>query len=694
MSSFGENFQRDENKDVEFDTNAFYPFLESSIILLILYTLYKLYTLLFQPLVKYEDEKIYRNCQCTSCKQRLHNLINTKEKTKKNNLVTYMGFLCLLVLAFSICYSKILKTQGSVKSFNPYDILQINPTATVNEIKKAYKKLALKYHPDKNLNNLQAKAKFMLVSKAYEALTNEEAKKNYELYGNPDGRESMRIGVGIPTFVLDKKNHMKILIVFLITVCGIIPYYFFQWYKKTKLFDETGLLIITRQYFMKATNFNSVMFDIPFLLGSVHEFDWIKDEKISNTENEINNLFEKYREYFPKDEKIDHIISHFNIKNKKAIGICYAYILGDRDDDNYLKLDKKNEYLILLAKLLDAFFDSHNDKTQLLRLLEIQQFQSNEQIFPKVQRQFLHSIITFQQCFYQGIPLQKIKENISYVQLPYINCENKDLITNSDENTKFRHFLQKNDEDKAKFLKKIFNFSENEIKEIINVTHSIPQYEYKFKKYVDGFEDTEILQNDLVTYKFIITRKNIGKLKLGIGHSKFFPGLFNECLYITALIGDNQIVSQDKIIIDKKVTEYEFKIKVSHLGELPVVFSIMPSTYYGLNEVVRTNLDSVEKSEKRESILKDIDKRKEKIPLSYFQEMLKDAGLDIDSDSDEEEEEENQDGKDNKEKDKENKEDKGNEQNKEDKENKENENKNINEQGENKDNKNDEGTKN
>ena len=672
MSSFGENFQRDENKDVEFDTNAFYPFLESSIILFILYTLYKLYSLLFKPAIKYQNEKIYRNCQCKSCKQRLKNLVNQKEKTKKNDLVFYIGFLCLLILAFSICYSKILKTQGSVKTFNPYDILQIKTSATINEIKKAYKKLALKYHPDKNLNNLQAKAKFMLVSKAYEALTNEEAKKNFELYGNPDGREAMRIGVGIPTFVLDKKNHMKILLVFLITVCGIIPYYFFRWYKKTKAFDETGLLNITRQYFMKATNFNSVMNDIPFLLGSAHEFEWIHDEKILNTQNEINTLFEKYREYFPKDEKIDHLISHFTIRNKKAIGICYAYIFGDREDSNYLKLDKVNEYLILLAKLLDAFFDSHNEKTQLLRLLEIQKFQSDEKIFPKVQRQFLHSIITFQQCFYQGIPIQKIKENISYVQLPYINTENKDLITKSDENIKFRQFLKKNDEDKAKFLKKIFNFSDNEIKEIIDVGHSIPQYEYKFKKYVEGFEDTEILQNDLVTYKFTITRKNIGKLSLGIGHSKYFPGLFNECLYVTALIADNQIISQEKIIIDKKITEYEFKIKISHLGELPIIFSIMPSTYYGLNELVRSNLDSVDKSEKRDLMLKNIDKRKEKIPLSYFQEMLKDAGMYVESDSDEEEEEEKQDDKE---------------------KNKEKENNNINQQAENKENKGDEEVK-
>ena len=52
MSSFGENFERDENKDMQFDQNAFYPVLESFIILGIMFCLYKIYSLLFKYKVK------------------------------------------------------------------------------------------------------------------------------------------------------------------------------------------------------------------------------------------------------------------------------------------------------------------------------------------------------------------------------------------------------------------------------------------------------------------------------------------------------------------------------------------------------------------------------------------------------------------------------------------------------------------
>ena len=636
MSSFGENFERDENKDMQFDTYAFYPVLESFIILLILYTSYKIYSLLFKYQVKYEDQTKYRNCQCKACKQRLNNLI--KKKSKKEDIFFYISWLTFLILAFAICYRKIMETQGKIKGFDPYEILEISQSSSIKDIKKAYKKLAIKYHPDKNLNNLQAKAKFMLITKAYESLTNEEAKKNFELYGNPDGPGSMRFSIGLPAFILNKKNHFKILISFITIVCIIIPYYFLQWFKRSQSFDENGLLRLTSEYFMKSTNTQTQMKNIPFILGTSHEFKWIYDADVDKYSNEINELLNKYRSEFPEGEEIPKIIDILNLKNKKAIAIAYAYSYGDREDKNYLKLNKVNEYIILLAKLLDAFFESHNVKNQLFNVFEIEGVDPNNIKFPRVKREFMHSIITFQQCFYQGIPIQKIKQNISYAQLPYIDAENIDLITQSDENIKFRNFLQKDKEDKKRFLKKIFNFNDDQISEIIESSQCIPQYEYKVKSYVEGFEDTDVIPQDIVTFKIIIKRKNVGKLNIGIGHSKYFPGLFNECIYFTVLTGE-RVAHQEKIIIDKKVNEYVFPIKIINAGINSITFSVMPSCTYGLNEVIRENVECISNSEKRKKLMDSINKRKEKLPLSAFQQALKEAGFRINEDSDEDEEE-------------------------------------------------------
>ena len=65
-----------------------------------------------------------------------------------------------------------------------YEVLGVIKSASAEEIKKAYRKLALKYHPDRNKNDKSAEAKFKEASEAYHVLSDDKRKANYDQFGH------------------------------------------------------------------------------------------------------------------------------------------------------------------------------------------------------------------------------------------------------------------------------------------------------------------------------------------------------------------------------------------------------------------------------------------------------------------------------------------------------------------------------
>ncbi len=77
-----------------------------------------------------------------------------------------------------------------------YEVLEVSKEATADEIKKAYKKLAKKYHPDMNPDNKEAEAKFKEANEAYAVLSDEEKRAQYDRYGHAAFDPSMGGGAG------------------------------------------------------------------------------------------------------------------------------------------------------------------------------------------------------------------------------------------------------------------------------------------------------------------------------------------------------------------------------------------------------------------------------------------------------------------------------------------------------------------
>lgn len=83
-------------------------------------------------------------------------------------LLTYIVFVVLAIIT------------SAAKSY--YDILGVSKKASEKEIKKAFRKLAVKYHPDKNKDK-DAQEKFMKIAEAYETLSDPDKRKKYDMFG-------------------------------------------------------------------------------------------------------------------------------------------------------------------------------------------------------------------------------------------------------------------------------------------------------------------------------------------------------------------------------------------------------------------------------------------------------------------------------------------------------------------------------
>ena len=75
-----------------------------------------------------------------------------------------------------------------------YNILEVDKSASERDIKKSYRTLSKKYHPDKNPDNKESEDKFKEVAEAYSILSNKEKRGNYDAFGDPNGQQQNPFG--------------------------------------------------------------------------------------------------------------------------------------------------------------------------------------------------------------------------------------------------------------------------------------------------------------------------------------------------------------------------------------------------------------------------------------------------------------------------------------------------------------------
>ncbi|KAL0338596.1 UNVERIFIED_CONTAM: DnaJ protein ERDJ2 [Sesamum angustifolium] len=178
-------------------------------------------TIIALPLVPYTIVNLYLtfrkktktiNCRCSAC---FHSGKYRKSIFKRiSNFSTYSNLTVVLlwvVVALLALYIKHINTEhtGSLEF-----LIQ----------KKAYRRLSILYHPDKNPDPEAHKYFVDYISKAYQALTDPVSRENFEKYGHPDGRQGLQMGIALPQFLLNIDGASGgILLLGIVGVCIILP---------------------------------------------------------------------------------------------------------------------------------------------------------------------------------------------------------------------------------------------------------------------------------------------------------------------------------------------------------------------------------------------------------------------------------------------------------------------------------------
>lgn len=182
-----------------------------------------------------------------------------------------VGYLVVMVSRF-----------GQVNTFDPFAILGISSDASVGDIKKAYRRLSLIYHPDKNIGNKTAEEIFIKIVKAYETLTDEEAKKNLLEFGNPDGRQPMEVSIGLPSMLL--ANPKVVLVLYLIGMVLCIPIGVAYWYTNSKKFSEKNIMYDSYKAYYDLLQKGQTARHMPEVLAASAEFRQMSSDRMTNSD--------------------------------------------------------------------------------------------------------------------------------------------------------------------------------------------------------------------------------------------------------------------------------------------------------------------------------------------------------------------------------------------------------------------------
>lgn len=481
-------------------------------------------TIMALPLVPYTILQLCRafskktktiHCECSECSHsgKYHKSIfkRISNFSTCSNLTLVLLWVVMIVLIY---YIKNMSRE--IQIFEPFSILGLEPGASDSEIKKAYRRLSIQYHPDKNPDPEAHKYFVEFISKAYQALTDPTSRENFEKYGHPDGRQGFQMGIALPQFLLDIDGASGgILLLWIVGVCILLPLVIAVVYLSRSA-KYTGNYVMhqtlyTYYHVIKPSLAPSKVMDVFIKAAEYMEIP------VRRTDNEpLQKLFMLVRSELNLDLK--------NIKQEQT------------------KFWKQHPALVKTELLIQAQLTResaslspslHADFRRVLelapRLLEElmkmavipRTAQGHGWLRPPV------GVVELSQCIIQAVPLSARKatggssEGIApFLQLPHFS----EAVVKKISRKKVRTFQELQDmtlEDRAELLSQTASFSSAEVQDVEVVLEMMPSLSIDVNCETEGEEG--IQEGDIVTLQAWVSLKRANGLIGALPHAPYFP---------------------------------------------------------------------------------------------------------------------------------------------------------------------------
>ncbi|KAI0773666.1 DnaJ-domain-containing protein [Fomes fomentarius] len=275
-------------------------------------------------------------CQCQQCvvqrertRKREHGTLLTP-KLRRRTIILLVGWSIAAFFAY-----KIATTENVNKVYDPFEILDISTSATTKEIKSHYKKLSRIFHPDKvklavNETMEAVEAKFVEITKAYKSLTDENIRKNWELYGHPDGRQEVSMGIALPKWIIESNNNIWVLGAYGLIFGGALPALVGRWWFGNRQKTKDGVHARSAAAFFKNLTEESGIDDVAGSLGRTFEWE-LPASKVRKADAELAQLEKQIKEEL--EDKWDELVKLAEAapgkfkKRRRAFTLLYAHLL-------------------------------------------------------------------------------------------------------------------------------------------------------------------------------------------------------------------------------------------------------------------------------------------------------------------------------------------------------------------------------